>query len=195
MFEIRPAREEDRSAILQLWHRGWHDAHAYLVPAEILPFRTPEYFALWLNQAAEHFYVAVHGAVLGFVSTKGEEVVKLYVDTEARGTGVAGGLLAHAEQLLSGEGVTEAKLHCTAGNIRAQRFYEREGWTLSRTFEDALWLPIGIPGRFTVETHCYHKFLTPPRNEIGNAVASFEASRRPLTAPRSVRGSGSRPKA
>jgi hypothetical protein len=81
------------------------------------------------------------------------------VRAEARGTGTAHALLAHAEHLLSVQGVDKAELFCTAGNIRAQNFYAREGWTLSRTFDDALWLPEHISGRLTVETHQYQKQL------------------------------------
>ncbi|MER9297851.1 GNAT family N-acetyltransferase [Mesorhizobium sp. M0621] len=159
MLEIRPAREADQSAIVQLWHQGWHDAHAHLVPTEILAFRTPAYFSLWLKQTTDVFHVAITDELLGFVSINGAELVKLYVSPQARGSGTAHDLLSHAEHLLSEQGVVEAELFCTAGNVRAQRFYAREGWRLSRTFEDALWLPENIAGRFTVETHCYQKHL------------------------------------
>lgn len=159
-IEIRLARQEDHVAIVQLWHQGWHDAHAHLVPAEILAFRTRKYFSLWLSQSADEFHVALSGQKLvGFASMKGAELVKLYVGTEARGTGTAHALLSHAENLLLRQGVEKAELFCTAGNVRAQRFYVREGWLLSRTFEDALWLPDNFSGRFTVETHQYEKHL------------------------------------
>ncbi|RUZ78308.1 GNAT family N-acetyltransferase [Mesorhizobium sp. M7A.F.Ca.US.006.01.1.1] len=159
MLEIRPAQEADRSAIVQLWHQGWHDAHAHLVPAEILAYRTPAHFSLWLEQSTDAFHVAVGDGLLGFVSINGVELVKLYVSPQARGSGTARDLLSHAEHLLSEQGVAEAELFCTAGNVRAQRFYAREGWRLSRSFEDALWLPDNVAGRFTVETHCYRKHL------------------------------------
>lgn len=161
MLEIRRAREEDHAAIVGLWHQGWHYAHANLVPARILPFRTPEYFALWLEQASDEFYVAADQGVLGFISVKGAEIVKLYVGESARGTGLARALLSFAEKLLLDRGVREAELLCTAGNARATAFYEREGWLLSRSFADALWLPEDVIGRFPVETHCYRKALKP----------------------------------
>ncbi|MDF3212581.1 MULTISPECIES: GNAT family N-acetyltransferase [Mesorhizobium] len=90
---------------------------------------------------------------------KRAELVKLYVSPQARGSGTARDLLSYAEHLLCEQGVAEAELFCTAGNVRAQRFYAREGWRLSRSFEDALWLPDDVAGRFTVETHCYRKHL------------------------------------
>ncbi|WEX88070.1 GNAT family N-acetyltransferase [Sinorhizobium garamanticum] len=159
MIEIRAARDEDYATIVPLWHRGWHDAHADLVPAELLAYRTLGHFALWLEQASDEFYVAADHGLLGLISLKDAEVVKLYVSENARGTGVARSLLSFAEQLLLKRGVRQAELFCTAGNIRAQRFYEREGWSLSRSFEDALWLPKDVVGRFTVQTHCYRKTL------------------------------------
>jgi GNAT superfamily N-acetyltransferase len=161
MIVIRAAKDEDHAAIVQLWHQGWHDAHADLVPEEILAFRTPTHFALWLEQASDKFYVAIDQTLLGFISLKDAEVVNLYVSEIARGTGLAHSLLSFAEQLLLKKGVREAELFCTAGNVRAQKFYEREGWSLSRSFEDALWLPENVAGEFTVETHCYRKTLEP----------------------------------
>ena len=99
--------------------------------------------------------------LLGFVSVKGAEVAKLYVGKRARGTGAAHGLLSFAEQLLCDEGVSKAKLFCTADNTRAERFYEREGWSLSHSFEDALWVPEGVGRKFMVPTHRFEKDLTP----------------------------------
>jgi GNAT superfamily N-acetyltransferase len=159
MYELKPAVEADHPAILKLWHQGWHDAHAHLVPPQVLVFRTPDYFALWLKQATDRFYVVKDDSLSGFVSIRGAEVVKLYVDAEARGSGVAQILLSGAERLLAERGVRRAELFCTAGNLRAERFYERQGWTLSRSFDDALWLPDGVPGRFVVKTHGYSKVL------------------------------------
>jgi ribosomal protein S18 acetylase RimI-like enzyme len=161
MIVVRAARDEDHLAIVQLWHQGWHDAHAELVPGEILAFRTPMHFKLWLEEADDQFYVATDQGLLGFISVKGAEIVKLYVGRNARGTGVARSLLSFGEQLLFKKGFKEAELFCTAGNTRAQKFYEREGWSLSLSFEDALWLPKNIAGRFSVETHRYRKTLKP----------------------------------
>ena len=162
LIELRPATPDDHTALLRLWHRGWHDAHASLVPAEVLAFRAPEHFALWRAQSPDRFYVAAEKEVIGFVSLNAAEVVKLYVDATARGTGVARALLDFGEQVLRDEGVEQAQLFCTAGNLRAERFYERAGWRVSHSFEDALWLPAGVAGRFSVATHCYRKTLTPP---------------------------------
>lgn len=97
MLEIRPADSADQEKILQLWHRGWHDAHSDLVPSEVLAFRTESDFAIWLKETRDTFYVAIDLELLGFVSVKGPEVVKLYVGKSSRGSGVAHALLSFAE--------------------------------------------------------------------------------------------------
>lgn len=161
MHIIRPAVSGEEEAIVQLWHQGWHDAHAGLVPAEVLPYRTESHFLTWLKEAPDTFYVARSGKnLIGFVSLKGIEVVKLYVGEGARGTGVASALLSFAERTLRQDGVLEAELFCTAGNARAERFYLRQGWSLVDTFDDALWAPTGISEKFVVSTCRYLKKLS-----------------------------------
>lgn len=166
MIVVRAATGRDHKAIVRLWHQGWHDAHSHLVPGEILAFRMPMHFELWLKEAKDQFYIATGRGLLGFVSVRDAEIVKLYVGENARGTGVARALLSFGEQILLKDGIKEAELFCMAGNTRAQRFYEREGWSLWRSFEDALWLPQNVSSRFTVETHCYRKLLKPSDSGI-----------------------------
>lgn len=160
MLELRVAETAHHEEIVQLWHQGWHDAHANLVPSEVLAFRTRDHFNLWLKEAQDAFFVATDDiGVLGFVSVKGAEVVKLYVGNRARGTGAAHALLSFAEKMLRDAGITKAALLCTAGNLRAERFYKREGWDLTHSFEDALWTPEDVTKRFIVSTHRFEKDL------------------------------------
>ena len=157
---IRPAGPDDRQAILALWHQGWHQAHAHLVPAAVLRYRTAAYFALWFDQCTDLFQVAdIDGAVHAFVSVKGCEIVKFYVAEKARGEGLAGPLLSHAEALLSAQGVDQAVLFCLAGNLRAERFYARQGWEIADTIDDELWVPDGVGETFTARTHRLVKSL------------------------------------
>jgi ribosomal protein S18 acetylase RimI-like enzyme len=159
-FEIWPARPDDDEALLQLWHAAWHDAHALLVPEAVLAFRTPAHFRSWLQQSDDTRFVVQSHALDGFVSVDGSEVKRLYVTAAARGSGIARALLAHAEQRIRYDGHQEAELFCTDGNTRAQRFYEREGWQVAGTFNDALWVPSDITTRFVVQTRRYQKTLT-----------------------------------
>lgn len=159
MLTIRSAQPKDHSAIVDIWQKGWHDAHASLVPEDILKFRTIECFWLWLGSSIDQFHVALDDRVVGFVATNGSELTKLYVAVNARGTGTATALLSFAEAQMAHCGIQDAELFCTSGNARAQRFYNREGWTLSDTFSDKLWLPDYAIGEFTVDTHRYKKHL------------------------------------
>ncbi|QPH53934.1 GNAT family N-acetyltransferase [Pontivivens ytuae] len=129
-FVRAPARTEtDR--IAALWHEGWHDAHADVVPAELVALRTRDSFAprldtLWpglrVSGAAE--------APTGLCIIKGDELNQLFVSRAARGTGIARALLDDGEQRLRAAGVRTAWLACAIGNARAARFYEKSGWTL-----------------------------------------------------------------
>lgn len=161
MFDIRPADTADREDIVKLWHQGWHDAHAKLVPDGVLRYRSKDHFSLWLKEAEDAFFIASDdvGAV-GFVSVSGPEVVKLYVSNRGRGTGVAQALLSFGEKRLREAGIERAMLLCTGGNIRAERFYAREGWDLSYSYEGALWTPKTSNERFFVLTHRFEKDLT-----------------------------------
>jgi GNAT superfamily N-acetyltransferase len=159
-MEIRRLVSEDVEAVIQLWHQGWHDAHAEIVPRGVLAYRTPGHFRIWMNGCKETFHVAhEEGRVVGFVSVAGREVVKLYVDRDRRGAGVAAALLGFAERALTDAGAVEARLLCTAGNKRAETFYLRHGWTLLGTCQDTLWVPPDVGQTFNVPTHTYRKVL------------------------------------
>ena len=67
-------------------------------------------------------------APLGFYQLHDDELFQLYVSAEARGSGVAAGLIADAEARLAEQGVEVAWLACAIGNERAARFYEKSGW-------------------------------------------------------------------
>ena len=141
-LDIKHAADEDRQFIVNIWHQGWHDAHHDLVPKNVIAFREVEHFHVWLDECILSTFVAWSGDTLvGFHSLDQNELTKLYVRRDARGLGMARKLLIHAENLLSNQGVLVAELFCTAGNVRAQRFYERHNWKLSKTFMDELWQP------------------------------------------------------
>jgi GNAT superfamily N-acetyltransferase len=72
--------------------------------------------------------------VLGFVTVHGDEVEQLYVTAQARGGGGAAMLLQHAEDEIASCAGT-AWLAVVAGNSRARRFYERQGWRNAGPFD------------------------------------------------------------
>lgn len=161
MFEIRPAGPEDRPEIVKILHHGWHDGHAHLVVSEVLPLRTPECLDDIYITSDDSFYVAHTTRVLGFVAIQGNELTKLFIARDARGSGVAEKLLTFGEQKIAENGFRVAKLLCQAGNARAERFYAKTGWIEDHRVQEALWMPTGATGHFTAETICLHKTVVP----------------------------------
>ena len=72
--------------------------------------------------------VSDSGDLLGFVMVVGDEVEQVFVGRDARGSGLAADLLAVAEQQVGAAGHESAWLAVVAGNARARRFYEKQGW-------------------------------------------------------------------
>ncbi|MEV0296159.1 GNAT family N-acetyltransferase [Nocardia sp. NPDC050710] len=128
--ELRPARAADVAAIAWIWYRGWRDGHLGNVPDELVAVRPRESFdQRAAHRLAETTVAVVAGAVAGFVMVAGDEVEQVYVADAHRGTGVAGVLLAAAERRVLANGYDRAWLAVVAGNVRARKFYGRNGWT------------------------------------------------------------------
>ena len=125
----RDAQPEDLDALAALWDEGWHDAHAQIIPIELVRLRTLDSFRDRLRAAlAETRVVGPRGAPAGFTILKDDEIYQFYVGRSARGSGLAVVLMADAEQRLAGRGVATAWLACAIGNERAARFYEKQRW-------------------------------------------------------------------
>lgn len=127
--EIRTATRADLECLARIWHDGWQDAHAEILPAELARHRTIESFRQRLVAALADVRVAeVSGRPIGFAITREDELYQLYVARDARGSHVAAALVDDAEQRLSARGVSTAWLACAIGNGRAEAFYEKMGW-------------------------------------------------------------------
>ena len=125
--KVEPAEID---ALARLWHDGWQDAHAAILPAELARHRTLASFASRLAAGLpDTRTLGPIGEPLGFAMIRADEMYQLYVAAAARGTGVAVRLLADAEARLAQAGVGRAWLACAIGNDRAARFYARQGWT------------------------------------------------------------------
>lgn len=161
MIEIRPAEPRDRPAIVEILHHGWHDGHAHLVPPEVLPLRTLECIDDIFGASDDTFYVAEEEArIPGFVAINGDELTKLFIARNARGSGVAEKLMLFAERKIAENGFAVARLLCQVGNVPAEKFYARTGWVEDHRRHYPLWMPKGATGHFTAETMCLHKQLT-----------------------------------
>lgn len=120
----------DFEPLARLWHDGWREAHLQHVPAELTAKRTLESFRHRLHGFGHGLRVAGPvGAPLGFCAIRDDELDQLFVAPQARGSGLAAGLLADGEKRLAAQGITRAHLLCVIENHRAARFYARHGWT------------------------------------------------------------------
>jgi GNAT superfamily N-acetyltransferase len=131
-MEVRDALGEDLLPLARLWHHGWTDAHADILPVALARLRTAESFVERLRPAMESVRtVGEPGAPLGFHWIKGDELYQIYVAAEARGQGVAQALMADAEARFLARGIARPWLACAIGNERAARFYRKAGWTMT----------------------------------------------------------------
>jgi putative acetyltransferase len=114
--------------VAEIWHEGWHDAHAGHVPGGLAAARTLPAFRERVEAAVPVTTVAVaDGEVAGFVMVVGDEVEQVFVGRAHRGTGIAEVLLEEAERQVAAA-YDVAWLAVVVGNTRARRFYERRGW-------------------------------------------------------------------
>jgi GNAT superfamily N-acetyltransferase len=140
----RSADELEIEALSHLWHAGWTEAHAHLMPPIFAQLRTPERLAVRLREHLRHLrVVGPAGAPSGFCIVNGDELYQLYVAAGARGSGAAAALIGEAEERWFGSGVPRAWLACAIGNDRAARFYEKSGWTRAGEMISMLDTPTG----------------------------------------------------
>jgi GNAT superfamily N-acetyltransferase len=155
---FRDADLAEADALAQLWHDGWQDTHAAILPMELARYRTLESFRQRMrDRIADVRAVGAPANPLGFSMLKDDELYQFYVAVAARGTGIAAALLADAESVLRSRGVRQAWLACAIGNDRAAKFYEKNGWRLigELTYE------IPLPGGevFDLDVWRYEKNL------------------------------------
>jgi GNAT superfamily N-acetyltransferase len=159
LVAVRSAKEADLEPLAVVWHQSWHDAHAHIVPPELTRVRTLENFRDRLRDALPDVrVVGPLGAPLGLCQVREDELYQLFVSREARGTGVAGALVADAETRLAASGVGTAWLACAIGNDRAARFYEKCGWTRVGTMLNELDASGGLE---PLEVWRYEKRVSP----------------------------------
>jgi GNAT superfamily N-acetyltransferase len=159
-MDVRAAEEGEIDHLAKIWYDGWHDAHAQIVPAELIRLRSLESFRDRLQAAFPDVrVVGPCGEPVGFCIIKGNELYQLFVSARSRGSGVAAALIADAETRLSENGVATAWLACAIGNMRAAKFYEKCGWHRAGTIVNQLETP---KGKFPLEVWRYEKSLRHP---------------------------------
>jgi ribosomal protein S18 acetylase RimI-like enzyme len=148
-IELREARRGDELAVAEVHVRAWQEAYRGLIPAEFLDALDPReragrYTFESSDPRAPTTILAVREgedgaeAIQGFVTfgpsrdddaPSHGEVYALYVDPDRYQGGVGRLLMAESRRRLRESGFAAAILWVLDGNIRASRFYEREGWT------------------------------------------------------------------
>lgn len=175
-MKIRTAEIAEINELARIWHDGWQDAHARILPPELARRRTLESFRSRLLEALSRVRVAcVDDRPVGFYIAKSDELYQLFVLPEARGSGIAEALLNDAEERLGALGVETAWLACAIGNERAARFYQKHGWHRVGNMVSQLPTPDGI---FPLEVWRYEKNLRESvRPAVGIAHVVLETDR------------------
>lgn len=154
-IEFRPARDADVATVAAIWRVGWQDGHTGHVPAELEERRLAGDWSAEVRARLPSTSVAVSregDEVVGFVTVIDDELEQVYLDRSARGSGLAAELLRHGEDVVRAAGHPVAWLAVVAGNARARRFYEREGWVDGGPSEYAA-TTAGGPVAVTVHRH------------------------------------------
>ncbi|SFB54862.1 Ribosomal protein S18 acetylase RimI [Amycolatopsis marina] len=152
---VCPARPDDAGAVAEIWYRGWCDGYLGNVPEHLVAIRTRDSFWTRAEQHVDDTVVAtVADEVAGFVMVVRDEVEQVYVAGRHRGSGIAAVLLTEAERLVVANGYGRAWLAVVAGNTRARRFYERNGWVDEGPFDHHA---PGADGPVLVPAHRYVK--------------------------------------
>jgi ribosomal protein S18 acetylase RimI-like enzyme len=156
---LRPAIDADSTRIAAIWEAGWHEAHRHRVPDALIRARTPATFSSRARANVSSTTIAtVDGIITGFVVVDQDEIQQIYVDSRHRGSGTAAALLHAAERTIAAAGFPSAWLAVVAGNERARRFYDRNGWTDEGDF---IYQAVDEGGSINVPCHRYTRRLRP----------------------------------
>jgi GNAT superfamily N-acetyltransferase len=148
MTEVRPAVPEDADAAAQVHVRSWQSAYRGLIAQEYLDSLAPEAWAARytfgrVGLQLPSTLVAVEDSTICGLATTGlcrdkdlsnfGELMAIYVDPAYMRTGIGRLLITAARERLRAVGVVGASLWVLDGNVRARRFYERDGWRFDGT--------------------------------------------------------------
>lgn len=154
---IREPLPEEVEALAHLWHQGWQDAHADILPEALARHRT---LASFVDRMRAHLAdtrtVGPPGKPLGFAMITQDELYQLYIAPDARGTGISSLLIVDAEARVAAQGYRTIWLACAIGNHRAARFYEKSGWANTGVITSILDTP---DGSFALDVWRYEKQL------------------------------------
>ncbi|HEV2708851.1 MAG TPA: GNAT family N-acetyltransferase [Edaphobacter sp.] len=152
---LRPAQPDDALAVARVHVRSWQAAYRTLLPDDYLDQlrpedRAPHYDFVTRDPQRPRTIVAEDdGCIRGFATTAPSrdsdlpahgELCALYVDPGHWGQGIGAALVTATRTHLIESGFQHALLWVLTGNLRAERFYRRDGWaTDNHQRTDTLW--------------------------------------------------------
>lgn len=81
---VRDATLDDLEQLADVWHESWHDAHAAIVPRELIRIRTRDNFRSRLPAMLPDLRVAVpNGGIVGLCAIREDELYQLFVARDA----------------------------------------------------------------------------------------------------------------
>jgi putative acetyltransferase len=123
-FTLRPYRDEDEDAAIELWRLTWQQAY----PSIDFAARVAWWRERWRNELVANAAIIVAEqaqALTGFVTIDGSGYLdQLVVSPDQWGTNLAAALVGEAKRLSPGV----ITLMVNKDNARAIRFYERNGF-------------------------------------------------------------------
>ncbi|WP_433240919.1 N-acetyltransferase family protein [Streptosporangium sp. CA-135522] len=156
---VRDGGPDDAEDVLRIKTETWKTAYRGLLPQDFLDelrveLREVELWRARFAGAAERVVIGEAGGVSAGFSLFGSardreipggEIYAIYVLSEHWSTGLGLALMNRSVARLREMGHAEAGLWVLESNVRARRFYERFGFTLSGRVQDVEGLPVAAP--------------------------------------------------
>lgn len=126
---IRPYREDDFPAVLNIYAKSKLDEFAYENQQfELLPLeQDPRRFKSFITSQVSVYEA---GSTLAYASQIGADLTSLFVHHDGRGKGIGRALMQHMLNKVEGA----ATLYVTKSNPPAKRLYEQFGFVITEEF-------------------------------------------------------------
>jgi ribosomal-protein-alanine N-acetyltransferase len=133
-IRIRKAEPADTDKLAELGYRAWHDGILPLLPSAPGAKQAERHR---LHQAVVELLdriivVDVNGQPMGWCarSKRRSYIPYLLISPEAQSQGLGAMLLKRMESIMELEGADRVELETPADNVRAVRFYEKQGYRI-----------------------------------------------------------------
>jgi RimJ/RimL family protein N-acetyltransferase len=142
---LRGATPDDVAALLDVQQEGAVEGLGHIFPQDRYPFPREALAARWQTEIAApntdvYLYTTDDGTVCGFAATRGEEILHFGTARSTWGSGLAAALLDAL--IATMPAASTLRLRVFEENVRARRFYEKNGWR-----------PTGVSSRTTFPPH------------------------------------------